>query len=125
MGWRRFTEIEAWRVSIKLHEEFGAVLDRTPASKDRRFCEDARNALASAPRKIAEGFGRYSHREFANFVNIARASHLETQTNLILARDRQFLSPSEFEHLWAISEEAVAITTGLLKYLRRRSRARI
>jgi four helix bundle protein len=124
MGWRRFTEIEAWRLSIKLHLEFSAILDRPPASLDRRFCEDARDALASPARNIAEGFGRYGHREFANFVNIARASQLETQTNLILARDRNFLSPEEFNRIWAISEEAVAATTGLLKYLRRRNRAR-
>ena len=76
------------------------------------------------PPAIAEGYGRYGHREFANFVNIARASQLETQTNLILARDRNFLSPEEFDRIWAISEEAVAATTGLLKHLRRRNPTR-
>jgi four helix bundle protein len=122
MGWRRFTEIEAWGSQSSCTMSFSAILDRPQAAHDRRFCEDARNALASPARNIAEGFGRYGHREFANFVNIARASHLETQTNLILARDRRFMTPDEFERIWAISDEAIAATTGLLKYLRRRAR---
>ncbi len=121
MGWRRFTEIEAWQLSMKLRRQFDAVLDRPIASSDRRFCEDARDASSSVPRNIAEGFGRFGHREFARFVDIARASLLETQTNLIIAKDRRFMSETEFEQLWKLSEEAAAMTTGLLKSLRRRS----
>ena len=124
MGWRRFTEIEAWRLSIRLHHEFSAILDRPPAVNDRKFCEEVRRALASPARNIAEGFGRYGHREFANFVNIARASHLETQTNLILARDRKFMTTEEFERIWTISQQALGATTGLLKYLRGHTRDR-
>lgn len=105
---------------MKLRQEFGAILERSPACLDRRFCDDARDAAGSAPRNIAEGFGRYGNREFANFVSIARASLLETQTNLMIAKDRRFMTPLEFEQLWALSEEAVATTTGLLKSLRRR-----
>jgi four helix bundle protein len=122
MGWKRFTEIEAWQLSMDLHKQVMAVLDRPPAAGDRGFCAEVRSALASAPRNIAEGFGRYGHKEFANYVNIARASVLETQTNLRLALDRKFLSAEEFERLWRLSEQTLAATTGLLKYLRSSSR---
>jgi four helix bundle protein len=122
MGWKRFTDIEAWQLSMELHKEVVAVLARRPASHDRDFCTEVRSALASAPRNIAEGFGRYGHKEFANFVSIARASLLETQTNLHLALDREFLSAEEFERLWRLSEQTLAATTGLLKYLRSSSR---
>ena len=117
MGWRRFTEIEAWQLAMKLRLELDAILDRSPACQNRRFCDEARAAADSAPRNIAEGFGRYGRREFARFVTIARASLLETQTNLIIARDRQFMTPSEFDQIWALSEETVATATGLLKSL--------
>src|SRR5687768_8138593 len=118
MGWRRFTDIQAWQLSMKLQQEFDAILARQPACKDRRFCEDAGEALSSAPRNIAEGFGRYGHKDFAKFVNIARASQLETQTNLLIAQNRKYLTTEEFQKLWTLSEETVATTTGLLKYLR-------
>lgn len=103
---------------MKLQQEFDAILARPPACTDRRFCEDAGEALSLAPRNIAEGFGRYGHKDFAKFVNIARASQLETQTNLLIAQNRKYLTTEEFQKLWALSEETVATTTGLLKYLR-------
>jgi four helix bundle protein len=121
MGWTRFTDIEAWNLSTKLRREFDAILDRPPASLDRRFCDDARDAVGSSARNIAEGFGRRGNREFARYVDIARGSLLETQTNLITARDRGFMSEVEFQRLWKVSEEAVATTTGLANSLRRRS----
>jgi four helix bundle protein len=120
MGWRHFTEIEAWQLSMRLDTAFDAVLSRPPACLDRDFCVDARDALASAPRNIAEGFGRYNTRDFANFVRMAKASLFETQTNLHLARNRGYLTTGEFEPLWALSEQAVRTTTGLLKSLLRR-----
>ncbi len=105
---------------MRLSQEFEAILDRPPASQDRKFCEEARDAALSSPRNIAEGFGRFGNREFANFVSIARASLMETQTNLLFARDARFLSAPEFKSLWDLSEEALSTTTGLLKHLRRR-----
>ena len=121
MGWRRFTEIRAWQLSMELEREFSAILARRPGCADLRFCDDARDAAASSPRNIAEGFGRCGHREFARFVNIAHASQCETQTNLLIARNRGYLSPSEFDRLWSLSEEMIATTVGLLKSLRRRA----
>ena len=63
-------------------------------------------------------------RTFARFVNIAYGSHLETQTNLQVALSRSFLSRTEFDRLWEISEEAKATTLGLLTTLKRRIAAR-
>src|SRR5262245_15753588 len=120
MGWNKVTDIEAWNLSMKLSKEFGAILDRPPASKDRRFCEDALDAVGSPARNIAEGFGRYNDREFARYADIAYGSHLETQTNLQAARDRQFLSAAEFNRLMELSNEAKATTLGLIKMLKRR-----
>ena len=124
MGWRKASDIRAWELSMELEEQFTAVLAREPASRDRRFCDDARDAAASTARNIAEGFGRYGDVGFARFVNIAYASHLETQTNLQIALSRSFVSQTEFDRLWVISEEAKATTLGLLTTLKQRIAAR-
>jgi four helix bundle protein len=106
---------------MEVEREFSAILSRPPACLNRKFCEDALDAAASAPRNIAEGFGRYGNREFANFVNIARGSQLETQTNLLVSKSRRYLTEAEFNRLWPLSEEMVKTTLGLLKDLRRRA----
>jgi len=84
---------------------------------DRDFCSDVKRAAASAPRNISEGFARFNHREFQQFLRIARGSLGELQDALIDARDRSFVDIREFREMWQLSEEAIAATTGLMKYL--------
>ena len=48
---------------------------------------------------IAEGFGRNSDKEFANFLNIAHASSYETQSHLYIALDLNYLQKEVFEEL--------------------------
>ena len=118
MGFKRFTEIEAWQLSMKLLAELDVVLERSVDASYRNFCNETRNAIEWVPRNIAEGFGRYTRRDFARFVSIAKASLLETQTNLIIARSRKLVTEREFDQLWELSEQAVAKTTALLTSLR-------
>ena len=118
MGFKRFTEIEAWQLSMKLLGEIDAILDRTTAAPYRKFCDETREAIESVPRNLAEGFGRYSRRDFARFVSMAKGSLLETQTNLQIARSRKLVTEQEFTAVWELSEHAVAKTTALLTSLR-------
>jgi four helix bundle protein len=118
MGFKRFTEIEAWQLSMKLLAEVDAILDRTTSTSYRKFCDETRDAIESVPRNIAEGFGRYSRRDFARYVSIAKGSLLETQTNLHIARSRKLVTEQEFARVWELSEHTVATTTALLTSLR-------
>ena len=54
---------------------------------------------------IAEGFGRHSDKEFANFLNMAHASVLEVQSHLYVALDLGYVSDSNFESLYLLLEE--------------------
>ena len=118
-GWKHFKEIDAWQLSMKLQREFIPFLERPPASRDRRFCQDAIDAVSSPARNIAEGFEKYGHKEFAKYALIAKGSLGETQTNLITAKDRGFISAGDFDRLWKLSEAAKATTTGLWRRLNR------
>ena len=118
MGFKRFTEIQAWQLSMRLLAEVDAIVDRTTSPSYRKFCDETREAIESVPRNIAEGFGRYSRRDFARFVSMAKGSLLETQTNLHIARSRKLVTEQEFARVWELSEHAVAKTTALLTSLR-------
>jgi four helix bundle protein len=54
---------------------------------------------------------------FAHFTPIARASLKETQNHVLDARDQSIIGEEEFTHLWQLSDDALASTTALLKYL--------
>jgi 23S rRNA-intervening sequence protein len=75
VGAKRFTELRAWQLARQLKVEVDeAILAKPEAQADRRFYDQLSDAVRSAPRNLAEGFGRYHHREFAHFTRIARSS---------------------------------------------------
>jgi four helix bundle protein len=118
MGAKDFTELRAWQLARRLKVEVDrAILAKPAAQAHRKFHEQLSDAVRSAPRNLAEGFGRYAHREFAHFTRIALASLKEVQNHILDAKDQALLDDEEHDRLWKLSNEAVASTTALLKYL--------
>jgi four helix bundle protein len=74
MGARDFRELVAWQLSYELKCEVFASTANAPASGDFEYCDQIRASSSSAPANTAEGFGRFRPREFARFLEIARAS---------------------------------------------------
>ncbi len=72
----------------------------------------------SIPTNIAEGCGRNTDAEFARFLQIAMGSASETEYQLILARDLEFLSKDSYEKLHNDVEEVKRMLASLLKTLR-------
>ena len=123
MGASRFTDLRAWQLARQLKVEVDrTVLANPQAQADRKFFDQLSDAVRSAPRNLAEGFGRFGHNEFAHFTSIARSSLQEVQNHLLDASDRDFTTGAEHRKLWSLSEEALACTTALLKSLNRRNR---
>jgi four helix bundle protein len=118
MGVKHFTELRAWQLANSLKIEVYRFTDVPPAVQDRRFCDDIRASSASVCANLSEGFGRYTHGEFAHFVVIARGSLAETQDHMLDAQDRRYLVPESFAQMWALSVDAMRAVSGLLTYLR-------
>ena len=78
-GARHFRELDCWQLARELKIKLYDLSDSGPVKKDFRFREELRDAAASAPHNIAEGFGRRTNREFAHFLDIARGSLMECQ----------------------------------------------
>lgn len=67
---------------------------------------------------IAEGQGRHSDKEFANFLNIAHGSIAETQPHLYVSLDLEYLKQDEFKEVYDLLEEIAKMTMALMKHLR-------
>jgi four helix bundle protein len=68
---------------------------------------------------VAEGFARCSDKEFTNFLNIARASVAEVQSQLYIARDLGYIDKGAFNAVHSLADEASRLLTNFMKYLRR------
>ncbi len=119
MGANHYQDIVAWQLASRLNRAVFEATARGPSSRDLRFCYQIRGASSSVSANIAEGFCRYTHKEFARFLTIARGSLGETQNHLEDGRDRGYFTDADFEELWTLSVRAMGATTSLLLYLRR------
>ena len=68
---------------------------------------------------IAEGFGRHSDKEFANFLSVAHASVSEVQSHLYVALDLRYISVEAFKELYNLLEEIGKMTFVLAAHLRK------
>jgi len=109
----------AWQVAVQLRDCVYRLTDQGTVLKDWKFRDQLRDAACSAPRNIAEGFGRFDPPEFARFVNFARGSLAETQSQLIHGRDRGYFSEKDFKTAWRLACRALRASNGLHAYLRR------
>jgi four helix bundle protein len=110
-------ELVCWQLARELKKEVYAFIAKPPVNRDFDFCSDIRASARSGPANIAEGFGRSTHREFAHFVSIARASLKETENHLQDAVDSGYLSTDECERLITLAQRAQRTASRLRTYL--------
>jgi len=67
---------------------------------------------------IAEGHGRRSNVEFANFLNLARGSAAEVQSHLHVAAGIGYIDKADFDGLYSKVTEISRMLLSLAQYLR-------
>src|SRR4051812_34836946 len=102
MGARRVEDLVIWQLAHELRVKVHAVAATTPACEDRRFRDQVVDAASSITRNIAEGFGRYRHKEFAHYLAIARGSLFELADHLKDGISRQHWTAQDIMELDAL-----------------------
>jgi four helix bundle protein len=98
-GARRFEELVSWQRGHELHVEVWKACERSHVSRDFDFKNQIRDASESVARNVAEGFGRYSPAQFLNFLDVSRASALETKSLLKKGLAVGYWDEKEFKRL--------------------------
>jgi len=74
-----------------------------------------RRAVVSVTSNIAEGFSRISYAEKIHFYSIALGSLTEVQSQMLIARDVEYVSPDEFSAIAGQSIKVNKLMNGLIK----------
>ncbi|MCL4549649.1 MAG: four helix bundle protein [Bacteroidetes bacterium] len=96
---KSFEDLEIWKLSHSLVLEIYKITKTFPKSEDYILTQQIVRAAQSIPTNIAEGMGRFSKKEFIQFLIFPRGSVEETKYHLILAKDLGYLDEIKFEYL--------------------------
>ncbi len=94
---KSYKELIVWQKSIQLVKEVFILTGKFPKSELYGLISQMRRAAVSIPSNIAEGYGRRSSKEYAQFYSIAYGSALELETQTIIAKELQFTTIEYFD----------------------------
>ena len=108
-------QLIVWQKSMKLVVEIYKIMRNFPDHEQYALASQIRRCAVSIPSNIAEGYGRGSNKELMRFLNIARGSVFELDTQLEIARQVNFLSQDQFDFLGNLLDEISRLLSGLHK----------
>jgi len=114
-----YGDVVAWQKAMVLATEVYRVTDTFPPREIYGLTRQVRNAALSVPSNIAEGKGRQTKRDYVQFLYRARASLLETETQLEVARNVRFLAPDVFAAINEQAAEVGRVLNGLIRNIQR------
>ncbi|MCL5093597.1 MAG: four helix bundle protein [Patescibacteria group bacterium] len=95
----RHQNLEVWQNAKELVKNIYSITENFPSKENFILIPQICRAALSIPLNIAEGSGRWSQKEFAQFVRIAIGSLLEVDTCLKIAMDLKYLKPKDYENI--------------------------
>jgi len=112
-----FTELRVWQNGKKLFLEIHSVTKGFPREELYGLTSQLRRAAMSIPNNVAEGKGYSSKKDFVRFLYMARGSCLEVQSELMIARELQYLNEENASKLlnnaFTLGRELNALITAI------------
>lgn len=103
-------DLEVWKKSIDLVVAVYEIADALPADEKFGLKSQLKRAAVSIPSNISEGAGRSSTKELIRFIDIAKGSLCELETQLIVVERLGFNNTNAL-----IENEIVSISKMLYK----------
>lgn len=111
--------MEVWKKAVDFAK---SVIDLTEEiNTDRRhyrLIEQLEASSTSIALNIAEGKGRYSKKEFLQFLHIARGSLFETVTLLRIFHQKKWIDDAQLEKVEDAGSEVGKMISGLISSIR-------
>jgi four helix bundle protein len=117
----RFEDLIVWQKARQLALEIHVACGAGRKAHDWALTDQMRRAAVSVVSNIAEGFERRRVGYFKEFLNYARGSCAEVRAQLYLAKDAEWLSPSDFERLSELAGDVARLLGALYSSQLRRT----
>ena len=115
---RSLEELIVWQLADRLKVRVYELIAQGPITRDRDLADQLRRSASSAPRLIAEGFGRYLPGDFSRYLRSANGELNEILDCLKDGVDRGCFTTDEIVPLQRLAKRTSKAATRLIAYLR-------
>jgi len=117
---KSYKDLLIWQKGIVLVVKIYKLVQTFPQEELYSLTSQIKRSSVSIPSNIAEGYGRNTDKSFSYFIDISRGSLNELETQLIIAKELEFIKNIDLYHevLSLITEESKMINafSKTLKY---------
>ena len=114
---RTHKDLKIWQRSVELVTRVYKITESFLNSELFGLTSQIRRASVPIPSNIAEGSGRKSPKELIQFLHIAIGSIAELETQVIIARNLDYIQSDCYKELGLELQELIRMTTALIHNL--------
>ncbi len=92
-----------------------AAARKLPKEENYALANQIRRSAISIPSNITEGYGRGSPKDYARFLSVARGSHYELETQLLLCVNLGYVSEKEISSAICLGQEVAKILNAIIR----------
>ena len=115
---KSFEELPVWKDARIFANKIYNLTKKFPKEENYGLTSQITRATVSIGSNVAEGFDRYSKKDFIKFLIIARGSISEVQNDLYIALDLKYINQNNFQENYALAKELGKQINGFIRYLR-------
>ncbi len=110
-----YEDLDVWNKAVEFAVEVIELVENISTDrKHYRLLEQVESSSASISMNIAEGKGRFSKKEFVQYLYISRGSLYETMTLLEIFRRKKWISGESYSKIEKHAKEIVSMLKGLI-----------
>lgn len=94
-----YKKLHIWQEGIKLARRIYDISSKFPSNEKYGIISQMTRAAVSIPSNIAEGAGRTSNKDFANFLSIAIGSIFELHTQIVICEQIGYIDQNTLKQL--------------------------
>ena len=115
---KSYKDLNIWKRSIGVVENIYKITKNFPKEEMYGLTSQLRRSAISIPSNIAEGFARFSNKEYKQFLFISLGSCAELFTQIIVALRLDYLESKKADQLLNEIDEISKMTMSLIKKLK-------
>lgn len=114
---KSYRDLIVWKKSMNLVTIIYELVLQFPEDEKFGLISQIKRSAISIPSNIAEGYGRHYKKDYSRFLQIARGSLFENQTQLEIAVNLRFIEINDLKEINELSIEVEKMLNSLIKKL--------